>query len=326
MVFRNGDNNIGYGNFFLSAGGIRVKEANNVYCYNNYFENSGISGIMDAVTYVYYTANTTNVLQNINFLHNTFVDCGDIDLDKGATNNTWANNIFKKSTGNIFTASSTSGISWSGNTYSGTLGLTIPSGMTNADPKLVKNSDAYYGLSSSSPAIDASSVSYPPILDIAGIDDDPSLFLDISGRSRPVSATLKDVGCSEYSAAGTITNRPLKLSDVGPSYLGGPVTSVTKDHDKVAPGIMPSGFQLDEAYPNPFNPATTIRFHILTTEHISLRIFDQLGREVAKLVDGRTLSGQYQVQWDGSQHPSGAYFCRLQTEQRIETTKLLLLK
>jgi hypothetical protein len=132
MVFRNGNDNVGYGNFFINAGGIRVKEASNICCYNNYFENSGIGGNSDAVTYVYYTANTTNVLQNINFLYNTFVECGDIDLDKGATNNTWSNNIFKKGSGNIFVASSTAGISWIGNIYSGTLGLSIPSGMISA--------------------------------------------------------------------------------------------------------------------------------------------------------------------------------------------------
>ena len=326
MVFRNGDNNIGYGNFFISAGGIRVKEANNVYCYNNYFENSGIGGNSDAVTYVYYTANTTNVLRNINFIHNIFVDCGDIDLDKGATNNTWANNIFKKSAGSILSASSASGISWAGNIYAGMLGLSIPSGMTNADPKLVKNSDGYYGLSSSSPAIDASSASYPAIMDIAGIDDDPSLLLDVSGRSRPVTVSLKDVGCSEYGSTGATTNRPLRLSDVGPSYLGGPATSVIKDHDKNAPGATPSGFRLDEAYPNPFNPTTTIRFHIPATAHVSLKIYDQLGREARTLINETRPAGWHQMLWNASQYPSGVYLCRLKTEQRTETTKLLLLK
>jgi hypothetical protein len=326
MVFRNGDDNIGYGNFFIGAGGIRVKEANNIYCYNNYFENSGVGGNSDAVTYVYYTTNTTNVLKNINFIHNTFVDCGMIDFDKGAANNTWANNIFKKSNGNIFTASSASGISWAGNIYTGTLGLSIPSGMTNADPKLTKNSDGYFGLSSSSPAIDASSANYPPILDIANINDDPSLLLDISGQSRPTTLTLKDVGCDEYNTTSTVTNRPLKLSDVGPSYLGGPATSVTNDQDRTAPGATPSEFQLDEAYPNPFNPTTTIHFHIAATAHVSLKVYDQLGREATALIDGIRQAGSHQMLWNASQYPSGVYLCRLQIEQRIETIKLLLLK
>lgn len=216
MVFRNGNDNVAYGNFFIGAGGIRVKEANNVFCYNNYFENSGVGGTMNAVTYIFVSPN----LKNINFLHNTFVECGLIDLASGATNNTWANNIFKKSSGNIFTGSAT-GIAWAGNIYTGTLGISIPSGMTNVDPQLVLNSDGYYGLSATSPAIDTASASYPAILDVANIDDDPSLLLDVSGQSRPVTVTLKDVGADEYTT-GTITNRPLVLANVGPSYLGGP--------------------------------------------------------------------------------------------------------
>jgi len=162
-----------------------VKEANNIFSYNNYFETSGVGGTMTAVSYDYISPN----LKNINFLHNTFVDCGMINLGSGATNNTWANNIFKKSSGNIF-AGSTSGISWAGNIYKGTLGISIPSGMTNADPLL--NPIGYYGLSSASPAINASSASYPTILDIANVDDDPLLLLDISGQARPNILTQKD--------------------------------------------------------------------------------------------------------------------------------------
>jgi hypothetical protein len=326
MVFRNGDNNVAYGNFFINAGGIRVKEANNVYCYNNYFENSGIGGNADAVTYVYYTANTLNVLQNINFLHNTFVDCGDIDLDKGATNNTWSNNIFKKSTGTVFVAGSAAGIAWTGNIYSGTLGLSIPAGMTNADPKLTKDTDGYYVVSSTSPAINAASASHPSVLDIEGIDDDPLVSLDISGRSRPASATLKDVGCTEYNAVGTVTNKPLKLSDVGPSYLGGPVTSVTELSDNRLNGVSPTEFRLDEPFPNPFNPSTALRFQIPWTTHVSMKIFDQLGREIETLINGVRQAGRHQVRWNASQCRSGVYFCRLYAHQRMETTKLLLLK
>jgi hypothetical protein len=73
LVFRNGDNNVAYSNFFINAGGIRVKEADNIFCYNNYFENSN-----DAVTYIYVAplvpptalAPRTSNLNNINFIHN----------------------------------------------------------------------------------------------------------------------------------------------------------------------------------------------------------------------------------------------------------------
>ncbi len=123
MIFRNGDNNVAYGNFFIGAAGIRVKETNNIYCYNNYIENLAVQGALNPVGYSFISPN----LKNINFIHNTFVECGPIDLDTGATTNTWANNLIKKTTGNIFQGSA-SGISWAGNIYQGTLGITIPSG------------------------------------------------------------------------------------------------------------------------------------------------------------------------------------------------------
>jgi len=217
FCFRNGNYNIAYGNFFINSGGIRVKEANDIYCYNNYFENCGDGTTTAPIKYVYVSPN----LKNINFIHNTIIGGSLIELGSGATGNTWANNIFKKTSGNIFSGSP-SGITWAGNQYTGTLGISIPSGMTSvANPYLVLNSDGYYGLSSSSPAIDASSSSYPAILDITNVDDDPTLTMDISGQTRPASAILKDVGCDEYGVNATL-NRPLLLSEVGPSYLGGP--------------------------------------------------------------------------------------------------------
>lgn len=224
LTFRNGDNNIAYSNFFINAGGIRVKEANNIYCYNNYFFNSGVGSSANAVSLQYVAPVGLRIsnLVNINFIHNTFVNSGTIDLGGvGATTNTWANSIFLNSSGSIFINENT-GTTWLGNIYQGSLGFSISSGMTNTNPFLELNSDNYYGLSSSSP-INNASASYPAILDIDGvtIDDDPTLLLDISGQARPATKILKDVGCDEYTT-GTTTNRPLVVTEVGPSYLGGP--------------------------------------------------------------------------------------------------------
>jgi hypothetical protein len=326
LCFRNGDDAVAYGNFFINAGGIRVKEANNIFCYNNYFENSGSTGSQGCMRYVYYTANTTHVLVNINFLHNTFVDCGLIDFDKGATNNTWANNIFKKSSGNIFTGSAP-GISWAGNISAGTPGIPISSGMTYADPKLVLNADGYYGLSSSSPAIDASSANYPPVLDIDGIDDDPAVLRDISGQSRPAARILKDVGCDEF-ATDAITRRPLTLSEVGPSYLGGPATGVAAGPSERTQGVGTPGYLLNEAFPNPFNPSTEIRFQIggFGLQNVSLAVFDLLGREAATLVNESREPGYYAVSFDARNLAGGVYLYRLIAGPYVSSRRMLLLR
>ena len=219
FVFRNGDYNLAYGNFFIDSGGIRVKEANTIFAYNNYFERAGLGGKMDAVTYDFVAGN----LQNINFIHNTFVECGRINLSSGATNNTWANNLFSGGSGNIF-AGSADGISWVGNLYSGNLGVDIASGMTPAAADalaLTLNAAGYYGLSASSVAIDQGSP-FPAIYAISGVDGDYTVALNTSGQLRD---DLKDVGADEYGATGPAVNRPLTLSDVGPVYLGGPRVS-----------------------------------------------------------------------------------------------------
>ena len=218
LSFRNGPNNVAYSNFFINAGGIKIKEANNIYCYNNYFYNS-----VSPVSLVYISGSIyANILNNINFIHNTFVECSNpIDLGgTGVTNNTWANNIFKRSSGSIFSNANT-GTTWSGNISSGNLGITITSGVTNIDPLLTINSDGYYGLSSTSPAIGGTSSSYPSILNITNVDDDPTLAFDISGQTRPTLSTSKDIGADQYTTGAT-TNRPLAVNNVGPNYLGGP--------------------------------------------------------------------------------------------------------
>ncbi len=318
FCFRNGDSSVAYGNFFINAGGIRVKVANAIFCYNNYFQNCGDGKITAPVKYVYDSGAGVPHLGNLNFIHNTFVNGTAIELDSHATANTWANNIFKKSSGKIFTGSA--GVSWAGNIYQGTLGISIPSGMTNADPQLALNSEGYYGLTSSSPAIDAASASYPPIMDIPNIDDDPTLAFDIQGQTRPSTVTLKDVGCDEYTT-GTITNRPLTLADVGPAYLGGPTTVLGP-----AQAALPFSIELLQNYPNPFNPSTSIRYRLPKAGFVSLRILDIMGREVTTLVSHVESAGDHVVKWDASRAASGLYLCHLAVATEHRMIKMALVK
>ncbi len=87
-----------------------------------------------------------------------------------------------------------------------------------------------------------------------------------------------------------------------------------------------AGFSLDQNYPNPFNPVTTISFSILNSSYVSLKIFDDLGKDVRTLVNGVKPSGNYQIEFDASALPSGVYYFRLQSGAFAETKKLILLR
>lgn len=321
LCFRNGDNNVAYGNFFINAGGIRVKEANNIYCYNNYFENSGIGSSAEAITYVYVaplvpptTASPrTSNLDNINFIHNTFYNCGNIYLGgTGVANNTFANNIFKKDSGAILSVLNL-GTTWVGNIYQGTLGATISTGMTSTNPFLALNSEGYYGLSSNSP-INNANASYPAILDLINIDDDPNILFDISGQARPSIVTLKDVGCDEYTT-GTTTNRPLTLSEVGPSYLA---------------VLSSESFDLSNhktlVFPNPAKNNFTIQFPNTIDSDTEITISSMNGQMVKKQVCSQNESINFQKQIDVTDLKNGIYLLQLHSTNYSRVFKIVIQK
>ena len=92
-------------------------------------------------------------------------------------------------------------------------------------------------------------------------------------------------------------------------------------------GELPEEFKLYAAYPNPFNPVTTIRFDVGSTSHEStLRIYDLSGRNVATLINGQLQPGNYEVQWDARGFASGIYFSELISGTKRHTQKMVLLK
>jgi len=88
----------------------------------------------------------------------------------------------------------------------------------------------------------------------------------------------------------------------------------------------PRQFALYQNHPNPFNPGTTLRFDLQKATDVSLIVYDILGREVAKLVEGYWEPGCHQVQWYGRDIPSGIYIARLMTSESTNSIKMLLLK
>ena len=88
----------------------------------------------------------------------------------------------------------------------------------------------------------------------------------------------------------------------------------------------PKNFQLYQNYPNPFNPSTIISWQSPIGSWQTLKVYDVLGNEVATLVDEYRNTGNYSVEFDGSNLPSGIYFYQLKAGSYVETKKMILIK
>lgn len=89
---------------------------------------------------------------------------------------------------------------------------------------------------------------------------------------------------------------------------------------------VPTETVLGQNYPNPCNPSTQIGFSIPQQSHVTLRVYDVLGKEVATLVDGAKDAGTYTTTWNAQMNPSGIYFYRLTAGEYTMTRKLMLLR
>jgi hypothetical protein len=99
-------------------------------------------------------------------------------------------------------------------------------------------------------------------------------------------------------------------------------------------------FVLHQNYPNPFNPTTKIRFQISEVRgqksvrrtpygevsHVTLKVYDVLGREVATLLEGELAAGEYSVPFSAERLTSGEYFYRLKVGNQVAARKMLLIR
>jgi hypothetical protein len=141
--------------------------------------------------------------------------------------------------------------------------------------------------------------------DIIGIDQGPIVIMIENYRTQAV------------------WKRFMKNADVQRGLqIGGflPVTSVASEH------VLPSRLELWQNFPNPCNPATTIRYVLPASQHVRLAVYDVLGNQVALLVDSVQEAGTHLAKLDGAGFSSGVYFYRLESQGVAETRKLLMLR
>jgi beta-N-acetylhexosaminidase len=93
----------------------------------------------------------------------------------------------------------------------------------------------------------------------------------------------------------------------------------------IALATVPGSIRL-ENYPNPFNPATTVRVTFDRPTRATISLTNILGQEIARLEDRNFQAGTFEYVWDARDRPSGVYFCTVRTESRVLTRSLLLVR
>jgi len=110
---------------------------------------------------------------------------------------------------------------------------------------------------------------------------------------------------------------------VGEDYI---LTDVCFTGEETVEAQLPTSLDLVRAFPNPFNPTTTLAVDVAQTGNVNLSVFNLNGQLVQTLVDGPLSAGSHQVQFSGAGLPSGLYLARLQTVSGSQVSRLILTK
>ena len=121
--------------------------------------------------------------------------------------------------------------------------------------------------------------------------------------------------------------------DAGAVYFDNVGMNISTDvlTTEEASSVTPKEFAILGNYPNPFNPATTLRFDLDYTSKVNLTVYNILGNEIITLQNGELQAGRHAIQWNannayGQKVPSGLYLYKVTSDNRILTGKMLLMK
>ncbi len=156
---------------------------------------------------------------------------------------------------------------------------------------------------------------------------DPVAFPIYVGPQGDATAAIlsRTDGVSFVASARFVTTTDFDSYRVGVTVLGLDQTAVA------AEGVLPGRALLHQNVPNPFNPATTVRFNVERAGRVQVTVHDVAGREVAVLARGEFPAGEHKLVWDGRDDHgrpagSGTYFLRLEADGYLASQKMALIK
>jgi hypothetical protein len=157
---------------------------------------------------------------------------------------------------------------------------------------------------------------YDAVANIDNVDNYASVGIQDSYHQRGLGLTYANIYPATVDTVRA--GRAIRFTTVPPDGF--------LDANEPLESGIPKTFAFHNAYPNPFNPITELRFDLPETGHVTLRIFDVLGREVAVLLDENRPAGAYSATFDAHTLSSGLYFARLSSGTHTQVQKLMLVK
>jgi len=157
---------------------------------------------------------------------------------------------------------------------------------------------------------------------LVGTYDHGAYFSSNSGASwTAFNSGLTDDFVQDFALIDTILFAGMYHGGICRRSLLDVTTTVGNEHRQV-----PIRYSLEQNFPNPFNPSTTIHFTIPTDSFVSLEVYDLLGRLAATLASEELRAGTHTRRWDAEGFPSGVYLYRLLAGSHAETKKLILVR
>jgi hypothetical protein len=163
-------------------------------------------------------------------------------------------------------------------------------------------------------------------LDDIAFDDDIR-FNAVNGMRIPIEPTLHDNDGAGWE--GNLVGSPFNTDN---AWQTPSVWSSTWIGDQFMVGIDEETtgiifhYSLDNNYPNPFNPTTTINYSLASSGKVNISVYNILGQEVATLINKYQHAGEHRVAWNGHGLSSGVYIYRLRSNDFVQTKKMMLMK
>jgi photosystem II stability/assembly factor-like uncharacterized protein len=166
------------------------------------------------------------------------------------------------------------------------------------------------------------------LFDVFFLDDNEGWTVGVNGTILHSSN-----GGTNWNVEGAgLTNnflRAVHTPSISTGYVAGNHKSLFKFG--ILPSVeneedLPTEFSLLQNYPNPFNPTTTINYQLPELSFVTLKVYDVLGNEIVTIINEEKPIGNYEVEFNAVEFPSGVYFYRLQAGSFVETKKMVLMK